>query len=291
MFDAPTNLPSSQNLNPGSRRPKPVVVIAAIVGVLIAAGAIYYGLVYFRAKSILTDNTALNQAITNIEVAADQIDLQAVDQGNDQAVKQLAEVYSTDSETVRTAVQFTHIAYLYAVLNDYSGLYGAYPTTLDALVASWQDIVDACRIQPGCHIKNITKQTATDFVYDVFTQAPYVYELQAPSYTLTYRMGHCKDQQLCDDGQGYYRNGINTMSAEDISLEQKHASDAAGGANTSTLIPLDRDTDGDGLTDVEELYVYKTDSTKTDTDGDGFTDGQEVSNGYDPNGPGQLPNR
>ncbi len=40
------------------------------------------------------------------------------------------------------------------------------------------------------------------------------------------------------------------------------------------------DTDGDGLTDVEEPY-YDTDLTKSDTDGDGFSDGTEVLNLFD----------
>lgn len=48
------------------------------------------------------------------------------------------------------------------------------------------------------------------------------------------------------------------------------------------------DTDADGLFDGEEYKIYKTDLLKSDTDGDGFTDGQEVHNGYNPNGPGKL---
>ncbi len=41
------------------------------------------------------------------------------------------------------------------------------------------------------------------------------------------------------------------------------------------------DTDGDGLTDVEEPY-YDADLTKSDTDADGFPDGSEVLNLFDP---------
>ncbi len=37
------------------------------------------------------------------------------------------------------------------------------------------------------------------------------------------------------------------------------------------------DTDGDGLSDGEEVMKYKTSPTKADTDGDGLTDGQEVN--------------
>lgn len=52
--------------------------------------------------------------------------------------------------------------------------------------------------------------------------------------------------------------------------------------------PNDVDSDGDLLSDYNEIEVYKTKPLVTDTDGDGYIDGDEVSNGYDPNGPGKL---
>lgn len=48
------------------------------------------------------------------------------------------------------------------------------------------------------------------------------------------------------------------------------------------------DTDNDGLTDYQEVKVYRTDPNNPDTDGDGHADGDEVKNGYDPFGPGRL---
>ncbi len=42
------------------------------------------------------------------------------------------------------------------------------------------------------------------------------------------------------------------------------------------LDPNNPDTDGDGLTDGDELFVYKTDPAIKDTDGDGLSDGDEV---------------
>lgn len=48
------------------------------------------------------------------------------------------------------------------------------------------------------------------------------------------------------------------------------------------------DTDYDGLSDAQE-YAYQTNPFKSDTDGDGYKDGIEVKNGYDPLGPGRLP--
>jgi hypothetical protein len=48
------------------------------------------------------------------------------------------------------------------------------------------------------------------------------------------------------------------------------------------------DTDNDGLSDYEEIYVYGTDPENADTDGDGYLDGAEVLQGYNPRGRGTL---
>lgn len=52
--------------------------------------------------------------------------------------------------------------------------------------------------------------------------------------------------------------------------------------------PLKADTDGDGLTDREEVKIYLTDPKNSDTDGDTYSDGAEVKAGYNPKGPGRL---
>lgn len=49
-----------------------------------------------------------------------------------------------------------------------------------------------------------------------------------------------------------------------------------------------KDTDQDGLTDLDENLIWKTNPNKADTDGDGYKDGEEVKNGYNPNGAGKL---
>jgi hypothetical protein len=45
------------------------------------------------------------------------------------------------------------------------------------------------------------------------------------------------------------------------------------------------DTDKDGLSDYDEIYIYKTSPYLEDSDSDGLPDAQEVTNGSDPNCP------
>lgn len=52
--------------------------------------------------------------------------------------------------------------------------------------------------------------------------------------------------------------------------------------------PLNPDTDGDGLTDGDEINIYGTDPLNPDTDGDSYSDGDEVRSGYNPSGTGPL---
>jgi hypothetical protein len=46
--------------------------------------------------------------------------------------------------------------------------------------------------------------------------------------------------------------------------------------------PLRRDTDFDGIDDGDEVTIYGTDPTLADSDGDGFNDGVEIAAGTDP---------
>ncbi len=58
----------------------------------------------------------------------------------------------------------------------------------------------------------------------------------------------------------------------------------------ATALTPGKDSDSDGLTDVEEQLIYKTNPNLPDTDSDGFLDGNEVFHRYNPGGtaPGTL---
>lgn len=48
---------------------------------------------------------------------------------------------------------------------------------------------------------------------------------------------------------------------------------------------MQTDTDGDGLSDYDEMYIYHTSIYLTDSDSDGYSDKEEVEKGFDPNCP------
>jgi hypothetical protein len=60
--------------------------------------------------------------------------------------------------------------------------------------------------------------------------------------------------------------------------------DGLGDYNEHTFgsAPLKADTDGDGLSDGDEVFEYRTDPAASDSDGDGTSDGEEVNFGFDP---------
>ena len=52
--------------------------------------------------------------------------------------------------------------------------------------------------------------------------------------------------------------------------------------------PENWDSDGDTLSDFEEVVAWKSNPLNPDTDGDGYADGVEVRNNYNPNGSGLV---
>lgn len=72
---------------------------------------------------------------------------------------------------------------------------------------------------------------------------------------------------------------LNSNLAETNELAQTDSQTA------SDLALKNKDTDGDGLSDYDELYVYKTSPYLADSDSDGAKDGEEIKKGADPNCP------
>ncbi len=52
--------------------------------------------------------------------------------------------------------------------------------------------------------------------------------------------------------------------------------------------PRNKDSDGDTLSDGDEVKKYKTNPLAPDTDNDGYTDAMEIKNGYNPLGAGRC---
>lgn len=70
------------------------------------------------------------------------------------------------------------------------------------------------------------------------------------------------------------------------SVASTNTSSTANQVSPTTLESLrDKDTDQDGISDYDELYVYHTSPYLTDSDSDGVSDKDEIDRGGDPNCP------
>jgi hypothetical protein len=80
----------------------------------------------------------------------------------------------------------------------------------------------------------------------------------------------------------YRGNGQITVSNTSVYVDMDH--DGLDAAQEAQLGTSDHnpDSDGDGLSDYEEVFLYGTSPTNPDTDGDGLSDGMEIALGTDP---------
>lgn len=83
-----------------------------------------------------------------------------------------------------------------------------------------------------------------------------------------------------------YVDGIKIGQSDIINLASKEDSDKDGLPDDEEYIggtdPYKADTDDDGLSDYEEIYIYKTNPLSKDTDNDNLTDFQELICNTDP---------
>ncbi len=78
---------------------------------------------------------------------------------------------------------------------------------------------------------------------------------------------------------------VNTTGTFTVTVSNGVCSSQPSSPVTVTMIDCNTDTDGDGLTDYDEVTNTGTDPNNPDTDGDGYGDGDEVTFGSDPLNP------
>ena len=152
----------------------------------------------------------------------------------------------------------------------------------------------------------------------VATVAPVIDE-DGDGYTAG--QGDCNDTKsdinpdatdICGDGIDQDCDGLDEICPEDIdhdgyTVAQGDCNDANSSINPGAIdlcgdgidqdcngsdlacVDVNTDSDGDGLTDFEELNTYFTDPNSADTDGDGFSDGEEIAGGFDPTDQDSMP--
>ncbi|MBU0679142.1 MAG: S8 family serine peptidase [Verrucomicrobia bacterium] len=85
------------------------------------------------------------------------------------------------------------------------------------------------------------------------------------------------------DSDEYYVLNIGTYDTDGDGLtDLEEDADADGIVDSDESSPFVIDTDGDGLGDGDEVSIYGSDPSKVDTDGDGLRDDEEVVAGTDP---------
>ena len=84
-------------------------------------------------------------------------------------------------------------------------------------------------------------------------------------------------------GVWYIRQAISVPFETVVSTNEESTSTNATNGQVQSL--RERDTDGDGLNDFDELNVYETSPYIADSDSDGLNDNVEIAGGTDPNCP------
>ena len=89
---------------------------------------------------------------------------------------------------------------------------------------------------------------------------------------------YAPDLDLAPDGAGY----IVSISADEPTVTADVYDLPAAAAAQPTVAPTQLDSDGDGISDSDEINVYGTDPQNADSDFDGVFDGDEVAAGTNP---------
>ncbi len=107
----------------------------------------------------------------------------------------------------------------------------------------------------------------------------FVSKNSAVSFDLGYRSLHQQTENVATgspDGFLTTKLGFTLFFGSNEEDDDDNDGLSNGKEMSLSLDPLNPDTDGDGLTDGDEIFKYKSDPTKIDTDGDGLKDGDEI---------------
>ncbi len=172
--------------------------------------------------------------------------------------------------------QVSAISNIRPALSTYNRINKKYPNTLEQLLETQAPVTsDNLRVEV-IREKNYfysVSNNMTTIPISVYDKKSFDYTNEGEDYKLIYNIVLPTEEESDDEydlfGGSYYAeqvvNGINTASKDYLSMEAE----------------VDKDYDGDGLTDMEEAK-YGTSKYNSDTDGDGFSDKEEIDGGYDP---------
>ncbi len=166
-----------------------------------------------------------------------------------------------------------------SALTDYKLVVGAYPETL----------IELTKTTAGLKGTVFTPRM-TSIPRDVFTGKDFGYSKNGTDYELTYTMKFPPYVKGTTPASVYSYDYSNYSSSKRALIMI-----AVDGVNTANYTVASKeavtqskiDSDGDGLPDVLERYIG-TDPNKKDTDGDGYSDYDELIQGSNPLGPGNL---
>jgi hypothetical protein len=78
-----------------------------------------------------------------------------------------------------------------------------------------------------------------------------------------------------------FDNSLDNNTNNQVQADDKNINENGDGVKSEEQLVAAVDSDGDGLTDQEEIRIG-TDPKNPDTDGDGYLDGDEIKNGFNP---------
>jgi hypothetical protein len=191
-------------------------------------------------------------------------------------------------EEYRLSKQMSNISSLRNALSTYRQLTGSYPATLDDLTKTYGELRKATSTNSGTQtsfsyrkddeklMRSVPVDLYTDNTFGYSGGKDYLlgYRIELPKYTPGSPLPRAITMSY--PTRKYKMIVVNGKNTADSKTESKEA-DAQS----------QEDTDGDGLTNVVEVYLG-TQVTNKDSDKDSYSDSEELMSGSNPLGPGRL---